>query len=40
MMKVNLEFKKQDAWIGVYWTKLDIWICLVPFIPIHIQKEK
>lgn len=50
-MKVKIEFKPQDLWIGCYWkkvpswkkeyygdlrVKLDIWICLVPIIPIHL----
>jgi hypothetical protein len=50
-MKVRLEFKPQDLWIGVYWKKtnrkvyidrwtwtweLNIWICVIPTVPIHI----
>jgi hypothetical protein len=38
--KIQLEWKLQDFWLGVFWkrTKLhtDIWICLIPCIPIHI----
>jgi hypothetical protein len=41
-MKIRIEFKLQDMWIGVYWQKkyacLHIWICLVPCFPIHIIK--
>lgn len=47
-MKVYLEFKPEDLWIGVFWRRrrlweelqggatLDVWICLVPCFPIHI----
>jgi len=42
-MKIRLEFKKEDCWIGLYWKKsnsrLDIWVCLIPCFPIHIVKE-
>lgn len=42
---VRLEFKLEDAWIGVFWKrtpqgreakKTDIWVCLVPCLPVHI----
>lgn len=52
-MKIRLEFKWQNMWIGVYWnTKklqigpstyysyFDMWICLIPMIPIHISNMK
>lgn len=40
-----LEFKPQDCWVGVYWARdvapmatiVDVWICLVPMLPIHIR---
>lgn len=42
---VQLEFKLSDFWIGGFWnaTKgpdhrwavLDVWVCLVPCVPIH-----
>jgi hypothetical protein len=41
----QLEFKKQDLWIGIYWERkfiskivlrTDIWICLIPMFPLHI----
>jgi hypothetical protein len=54
-MRVRLEFKIEDMWIGVYWksscttlahmdgkepevtyNQLDIWVCLLPCLPIHI----
>lgn len=38
--RVSIEFKLQDAWIGAFWRRLgnsvDLWICLLPFVPIHI----
>jgi hypothetical protein len=40
-MKVQLEFKLPDLWIGAFWKRsgdiLHIWICLCPCFPIHIQ---
>ncbi len=42
---VGLEFNAQDAWIGAYWRRAqlgarvvvwDVWVCLVPFFPIHV----
>lgn len=60
LLKIKLEFKLEDLWIGVFWkshysflqsvynlkTKTwsekrnwistDIWVCLVPCVPIHI----
>lgn len=36
----QLEFKLQDFWIGFFWKTLgsraDLWICLIPCIPLHI----
>jgi len=42
---VNLEFKKQDCWIGFYWNsnpeprpwfiEHNLWICILPTLPIH-----
>lgn len=38
---VRIEFKPQDLWVGVFWKKngplLDVWICLVPMLPIHVR---
>lgn len=43
-MSVRLEFKLQDAWVGVFWKKsptaTDIWICLVPCVPIHLTLNR
>jgi hypothetical protein len=39
-IRIRLEFKVQDLWIGIYWSTTDsatdIWICLLPTLPIHI----
>jgi len=41
----KFEFKIQDGWIGYYWQiekcnsthdQFDLWICLIPFIPLHL----
>jgi hypothetical protein len=44
--RVRLEFKLADCWIGAYWCRRlnedgvevgrDIWICLLPCLPIHV----
>ena len=41
---VALEWKPQDLWVGVFWRRgremgrrtTDLWVCLVPMLPIHI----
>jgi hypothetical protein len=45
---ITLEWKPQDLWIGIYFTKkfpdktekyeyrFHLWICIIPCIPIHI----
>jgi hypothetical protein len=39
---IGLGWKPQDLWLGVFWkehpwnTRVDIWICLVPMVPIHL----
>lgn len=44
---ISLEFCIKDFWIGVYWDGslwsigfLDVFICLIPFFPIHIFYSK
>lgn len=43
-MKIQIKFKKNDMWIGIFWVKskheFHAWICLIPCIPIHISWEK
>lgn len=42
----DIEFKREDAWIGVYWrtkehagfTRQEAWICLLPCLPLHIER--
>ena len=40
----RFEFKLQDMWIGLYWTRdkkaeaFDVWICFIPCFPLHIMK--
>jgi hypothetical protein len=46
-LKINLEFKLADMWIGIFWRTqenpldkrhiTEIWICIIPCLPIHIQ---
>jgi len=38
-MKVRLEFKKQDKWVGVYHNPENIFICILPCIVIHIHLD-
>jgi len=48
--RVRLEFKPQDLWIGVFWKKgaergfdedhINIWICILPMLPIHIKRYR
>lgn len=43
--EIALEFKKEDAWIGAYWTNdrmfgsryINIWMCVIPFFPLRIS---
>lgn len=39
-LSVGLERKLEDFWIGAYWKwsveRLDVWICLLPCLPLHI----
>lgn len=41
---LQLEFKLEDFWIGAFWrqtpSKFDLWICLLPCLPIHFTLEK
>ena len=40
-LNIDVEFKLQDFWVGAYWKrgihKFDIWICIIPCFPIHIE---
>ncbi len=36
---IQLEWKPQDMWIGLFWKRtggtIDAWLCIVPMLPIH-----
>jgi hypothetical protein len=38
---VALEWKAADLWVGAFWDRrgplLNVWFCLVPCLPIHVQ---
>lgn len=41
----SLEFKLADMWVGCFWSQndiglIDIWICLLPCLPIHIRSYR
>ena len=36
-MKITLEYKKEDLWIGAFWRKSNLWICIIPMLPIHFE---
>lgn len=42
-----LEFKAADMWVGVFWkhrkqfpmkrwTRTDVWLCILPMLPVHL----
>ncbi len=37
----QLEWKPQDLWVGAFWKRtgncVDLWICLLPCVPIHVS---
>lgn len=45
-VETRLEFKLEDFWVGIFWRwqehrlhqpdALDVWVCLVPCLPLHI----
>ena len=45
-MKITVEFKIEDFWIGAYWRydasyrMCHLWVCLIPCVPIHITWER
>jgi hypothetical protein len=37
---IRFEFKLADLWVGAFWKsnsdQVDVWICLIPCVPLHI----
>lgn len=42
--RARFEWKVEDAWIGAYWRRsedaFDLWICLLPCVPLHITRRR
>ena len=36
-MKIRIEFKPQDLWVGAFWKPGHLWICILPMVPIHVM---
>lgn len=40
-VRAALEFKLEDLWIGAFWRQdgncIDLWICLLPCLPLHVS---
>jgi hypothetical protein len=34
----RLEFKFVDLWVGAFWTQWEAWVCLLPCLPIHLER--
>lgn len=51
-LKMTLEFKLADLWIGAFWKQsitttplidtkfLDIWVCFIPCFPVHLTLKE
>lgn len=39
LKRISIGYKKQDAWVGVYWDSKYIYVCLIPFLPIKIKRK-
>lgn len=43
-LHARFEFKIEDMWLGLFWRvtdkKIDVWICLLPCLPLHITVER
>lgn len=37
--RLSLEFKRADLWVGAFYTETDVWICLLPCLPIHWRRD-
>jgi hypothetical protein len=48
LTSAKFEWKLADLWIGVFWKRsnglackvLDVWICLLPCVPLHLRFYK
>jgi hypothetical protein len=38
--RLSLEWKAADKWIGVFHTDTDVWVCVLPCLPIHYRRER
>jgi hypothetical protein len=38
---LSLEWKLADLWVGAFWKRvgnsIDVWVCLLPCLPIHLS---
>lgn len=34
----RLECKLVDLWVGAFWTQHEMWICLLPCLPLHLKR--
>jgi hypothetical protein len=37
-MKIRLEWKPQDLWVGAFWKPGHLWVCLLPCLPVHVWR--
>lgn len=37
--RLSLEWKAADQWIGRFYTDTDVWVCIVPCLPLHWRRR-
>ena len=37
--RLSLEFKRADLWVGAFYTDDDVWVCVLPCLPIHWRRR-
>lgn len=37
--RVSVEFKLPDLWVGAFFTRSELWLCLIPCFPIHVSSR-
>ncbi len=37
--RISLEWKLADLWVGLFFTRTEAWLCLLPCLPIHVAKN-